>query len=243
MSPQSFSFQKIGVVESCFKERFGTPRQPGMVPLAKAKLIIQKEFLGALEGLESFSHLWVVFVFHQNTNKTVKLKIHPPRLKGEKIGVFASRSPHRPNPIGLSVVKILEIHENEIIVGGVDFIEGTPILDIKPYLVSFDSVPEASQGWLGSKPIEKMKVEFTHESLLKIQQYSQKSKYHSESELRDLIQQTLELDPRPTFYKGSLENPDPYMDQYGFCLEDFNVVFKMKDGTAHVIDLIEDFKK
>ncbi len=243
MSQQPFHFEPIGHVESCFKERFGTPRQPGMVPLARARLIIRREFLGALEGLESFSHLWVVFVFHQNTNKSVKLKIHPPRLQGEKIGVFASRSPHRPNPIGLSVVKILKIDANEITVGGVDFIDGTPILDIKPYLVSFDSLPEASQGWLGSRPIEKMPVAFSDESLLKIKSYSQKSKYHSENELKELIQQTLELDPRPNFYKGSPANPDPYMDQYGFCLEDFNVVFKMKDGVAHVIDLIEDFKK
>jgi tRNA-Thr(GGU) m(6)t(6)A37 methyltransferase TsaA len=243
MLSEPFHFQQIGHVESCFKERFGTPRQPGIVPLARAQLVIQKEFMGALEGLESFSHLWVIFVFHQNTNKTVKLKIHPPRLKGEKIGVFASRSPHRPNPIGLSVVRVLNIEGNIVTVGGVDFIEGTPILDLKPYLVSFDSVSEASQGWLGAKPLEKMPVAFSEESLLKIKSYSQKSKYHSENELKELIKQTLELDPRPNFYKGSPENPDPYMDQYGFCLEDFNVVFKMKDGVAHVIDLIEDFKK
>ena len=233
----SHSFQSIGFVESCFKERFGTPRQPGLVPLARARLIIREEFRGALEGLESFSHLWVIFVFHQNTNKTVKNKIHPPRLNGEKIGVFASRSPHRPNPIGLSVVKILEIKGSELLVGGVDFIEGTPILDLKPYVPRFDSVLDANEGWLETKPLQKISVEFEEIALSKVAEYARTSKYHSPDELKALIQQTLELDPRPNFYKGTLENPDPYMSEYGFCLDDFNVVFQMRKGVAFVTDI------
>lgn len=239
----TFEFKSIGFVESCFKERFGTPRQSGLVPLARARLIIHDEFRGALEGLDGFSHLWVVFVFHQNTNKTVKNKIHPPRLAGEKIGVFASRSPHRPNPIGLSAVKIIEIKGSVLLVGGVDFIEGTPILDIKPYLPIFDSIPDANDGWLASKPIERIGVEFEDMALSKISSYAKTSKYHSENELKTLIQQTLELDPRPNFYKGTVDNPDPYMNEYGFCLEDFNVVFQMRNGVAFVTDLIADFKK
>ncbi len=239
----NFNFKCIGTAESCFKERFGTPRQPGLVPLAQARIIIKPEFQGALEGLEGFSHLWVVFVFHQNTNKTIKNKIHPPRLNGEKIGVFASRSPHRPNPIGLSVVKILEIKGCDLIVGGVDFIEGTPILDIKPYLPRFDSIADANEAWVETKPLEKIAVEFEDLALSKLANYAQKSKYHSPEALKSLIQQTLELDPRPNFYKGTSENPDPYMSEYGFCLEDFNVVFQMRNGVAFVTDLIADFKK
>ncbi len=211
--------------------------------MARARLIIHDEFRGALEGLEGFSHLWVVFVFHQNTNKTIKNKIHPPRLGGEKIGVFASRSPHRPNPIGLSAVQTLEIKGSELLVGGVDFIEGTPILDLKPYLPSFDAIAAATEGWLTAKPIERLSVEFEVRVLSKIEIYAKKSKYHSQVELKSLIQQTLELDPRPNFYKGTVENPDPYMSEYGFCLEDFNVVFQMRDGVAVVTDLIPDFKK
>ena len=240
---ENFSFQSIGVVESCFKERFATPRQPGLVPMARARLIINEEYRGALEGLEGFSHLWVVFVFHQNTNKTIKTKIHPPRMMGEKIGVFASRSPHRPNPIGLSVVKLIEIQGRELLVSGVDFIEGTPLLDLKPYIPVFDSVSTATQGWLDSKEILRLKVEFDDIALSKLSSYSKTSMYHSESELKELIQQTLELDPRPNFYKGTRENPDPYMSEYGFCVEDFNVVFQMRDGVAVVTDLIRDFKK
>lgn len=239
----NFTFNSIGTAESCFKERFGTPRQPGLVPLARARIILEPQFAGALDGLESFSHLWVIFVFHQNTNKGVKNKIHPPRLQGEKIGVLASRSPHRPNPIGMSVVKILEIKGNELLVGGVDFIDGTPILDLKPYVPRFDSISDANQGWLETKPLTLIPVEFEELALSKISSYAEKSKYHSSMDLKELIQQTLALDPRPNFYKGSLENPDPYMSQYGFCLEDFNVVFQMRDGVAFVTDLIPDFKK
>ncbi len=239
----SFNFQSIGTVESSYKERFGTPRQPGLVPLSRAKILIRPEFQGALEGLESFSHLWIIFVFHQNTNKSIKNKIHPPRMNGEKIGVFASRSPHRPNPIGLSGVKLLKITDNELLVGGVDFIEGTPILDIKPYVPSFDAISEANEGWLETKPLQRISVEFEELALSKIANYAERSKYHSSDALKELIQTSLELDPRPNFYKGSLANPDPYMSEYGFCLEDFNVVFQMRNGIAFVTDLVLDFRK
>jgi tRNA-Thr(GGU) m(6)t(6)A37 methyltransferase TsaA len=143
------NFEPIGYIESCFKERFGTPRQPSLVPSAQATLKLRPELnlSAGLKGLEGFSHVWLVFVFHQNTNKSVKTTVHPPRLQGESIGVFATRSPHRPNPIGLSVVKLEKITKDELVLSGIDLIDGTPILDIKPYLPEIDAVKNASGGW------------------------------------------------------------------------------------------------
>ena len=128
-------------------------------------------------------------------------------------------------------------------VGGIDFIEGTPILDLKPYLPSFDSIPQANEGWLKANPIKRLEVKFEERALSQVVTYAEKSKYHSSDELKNLIRQTLELDPRPNFYKGTVENPDPYMNEYGFCLEEFNVVFEMREGIAIVTQLVPDFKK
>lgn len=150
----SWSFEPIGVVQSCFAEKFGTPKQGRISPNSRA-VIKLSEHLDApamLDGLQAFSHIWLLWVFHANSNRASLKKVRPPRLAGEKAGVFASRSPHRPNPIGLSAVRLDKIEGSILHISGVDLISGTPVLDIKPYIPEWDSLPEASDGWLSQHP-------------------------------------------------------------------------------------------
>ncbi len=230
---QSYAFDAIGIIESCYKERFGTPRQAPLAPASWAILRLRPELnlQDGLTGLENFSHLWIIFVFHQNTNKNIKTKIHPPRMNGEKIGVFATRSPHRPNPIGLSVVKLEKIENNLLFLSGIDFIDGTPVLDMKPYVPSVDIVSGALAGWTGSRPERTVEVRFNDQALKEL------AAIKDSDRLRQLIIETLELDPRPTFYKGTVENENPYMDVYGFRVSDYNVRYRMRQSIAEVLEI------
>lgn len=147
----------IGYVTSCYQQRLGTPRQPGVAPSARASI----EFLDCLnfealvDGLEKYSHVWVLYQFHENTNvvqgdnakdpfANLKTKIKPPRANGIKVGCLACRSPHRPNPIGLSVAKLARIDKKCLVLEGLDCLHGTPVLDIKPYVPMFDSIGSAT---------------------------------------------------------------------------------------------------
>ena len=155
-----FTFPAIGIVHSCFKEKFGIPRQPGLAPLAKARLELLPPYddPNALEGLDTCSHIWLQFVFHANARATWKPKVKPPRLGGNKsVGVFATRSPTRPAPIGLSVVKLESIDNINgklfLNLSGVDLLDGTPVLDIKPYLPYVDIVPDAINTFADKPPV------------------------------------------------------------------------------------------
>ena len=234
-STQDIIFQPIGFIETCFKERFGTPRQPSLVPASWGILRLRPELnlAGAFEGLEGFSHVWLIFLFHENTNKGVNAKVHPPRMGGKKIGLFATRTPHRPNPIGLSAVKLEKIDGGSLYLSGIDLLDGTPILDIKPYLPSADRLPQAQGGWTDSKPERTVSVEFTPQALLDLEKLLGASAAKTEQAIREV----LELDPRPTFYKGTAENPNPYTDVYGFRFDNCNVVYQMTETQARVISL------
>jgi tRNA-Thr(GGU) m(6)t(6)A37 methyltransferase TsaA len=237
-----FTFESLGQIETPFKERFGTPRQPSLVPASWGILRLRPELnlAEALEGLEGFSHVWLIFVFHENTNKGVKAKIHPPRMGGEKTGLFSTRTPHRPNPIGLSAVKLERIEGGTLYFSGVDLLDGTPILDIKPYLPSSDCLTEATGGWTQTKPERTIRVEFSEKGLADIARFmgSQAPRF------QEAVRQVLELDPRPNFYKGTEQNPNPYTDVYGFRLDDYNIVYRMVDNVATVVELQrwEDFR-
>ena len=233
--PKDITLQPIGFIETCFKERFGTPRQPSLVPSSWGTLRLRPELnlAGALAGLEGFSHIWLIFLFHQNTNKGVNAKVHPPRMGGEKIGLFATRTPHRPNPIGLSAVKLEKIEGGTLFLSGVDLLDGTPVLDIKPYLPSADSIREARVGWTQAKPERTVSVEFTPEALQDLKKLLGAKAVEFERAIREV----LELDPRPTFYKGTVEKPNPYTDVYGFRFDNFNVVYQMNEARARVVSL------
>lgn len=239
----SFEFEPIGYLESCFKEKFGIPRQPGLVNQAQGKLKLRADpnFKTAIRSLEGFSHLWLIFVFHEHGSRNWKPSIRPPRLGGaKKVGVLASRSPHRPNPIGLSVVALERIDLDatggpEIHVSGVDLLDGTPILDLKPYIPYADSIPHARAGW-AEDPIVRTPVEFSEQA-----EKSVAIREDKHSNLKALILEMLELDPRPAFQKrrNPPSSPAAQGTQYGFKLFEFDVKWEIRDEKFIVLDVVD----
>jgi len=219
----------IGVLESCFQEKFGTPRQPQLVPGASAKLRIYPQYAPAhsLAGLSEFSHVWLLFWFHLNTNKSFHPKIHPPRLKGGKIGVFASRSPHRPNPVGLSLAKLERVEKDTLYLSGLDLVNGTPVLDVKPYLPAADGAAQARAGWTEHNAFPELKVVFSAralEDIAKIEAAGGKN-------FRDLVADTLRHDPRNARDLAQMKDG---MD-LGFFLWNHDVHFAVTGRTATVL--------
>ncbi len=202
--PETFHFSAIATISSCFKEKFGIPRQPGLVKTATAELHLDKQFSEeSVRSLQGFSHLWLSFVFHKNLQQGWQPMVRPPRLGGNtRVGVFASRSPFRPNPVGLSVVELLGIEKRQsgivLQLGSCDLLDKTPILDIKPYLPYIDALPEAKGGFASSKPQIKMQVEFTPLALRQCQQAEQRLG----KALKKMIEEILQLDPRPSYQQG-----------------------------------------
>lgn len=218
-----FSFPAIGIVHSCFKEKFGIPRQPGLAPLARAEIELLPPYddPDAFDGLEGTSHLWIQFVFHANksTNKrdSWKPKVKPPRLGGNKsLGVFATRSPTRPAPIGLSVVRYEGLQERDgklfVAISGVDLLEGTPVLDIKPYVPYVDCVTHAHNHFAAQPPAA-IEVEIPTDLAAICCDYQQTTGI----DLAGLITQVLQQDPRPQY-----QQPEPER-VYGMKLLDLDV--------------------
>jgi len=247
------TLRPIGIVRSCYKEKFGIPRQAGLVPDARATLELEPsaEMRESVRGLSEFSHLWLLYVFHGILDEKTRWKplVRPPRLGGvEKVGVLASRSPHRPNPIGLSCVKLESVHAaNDSIrieVSGVDLLDGTPLLDVKPYLPYADSIPEARGAWASEAPAPVMKVEFT---ALALEQVLKKERSPGGYPgLRRLIEFTLGLDPRPANQRGSALSPaggrpgaGESDSQYAALILDFDLRWEIKDGLCRVLELRE----
>jgi tRNA-Thr(GGU) m(6)t(6)A37 methyltransferase TsaA len=242
---ERFEFEPIGYLESCFKEKFGIPRQPGLVTQATGILKLRDDpnLKTAIRSLEGFSHLWLIFVFHKHGSRNWKPSIRPPRLGGaKKVGVLASRSPHRPNPIGLSAVSLERIDLDaeggpEIHVRGVDLLDGTPVLDLKPYIPYADSIPEAKAHW-AEDPIERIEVIFSDRAEERI---AHKAIEHDNPRLRDLIIEMLGLDPRPAFQKRRMPpgSAEAEGTQYGFKLFEFDVKWEIRDGKFFVTDLVD----
>ena len=219
----TFSFTAIGVIHSCFKEKFGIPRQPGLAPAAQAELEIFSPYNRpeAFGGLQSCSHVWIQFVFHGIERREWKPTVRPPRLGGnQRMGVFATRSTHRPNPIGLSVVKLDEIigldtGDIRLRLSGVDLLDGTPVLDIKPYLPYVDVISDASYPFADELP-ECIEVKW--------QELAEKSarRYAEETciDLPALIEQVLRQDPRPAY-----QQPDSSRI-YGMQLYELNIQWR-----------------
>jgi len=224
-----YTFRALGQIESCYRDRFGTPRQPGLAKHAWAKIKILPEWQPeiSLQGLSSFSHVWVLFVFHQNTNARFHAKIHPPRLNGESIGVFATRSPHRPNPVGLSLVKIESVGSDFIEVSGGDFVTGTPVLDLKPYLPEIEALPTAQQGWtqqVSPTGIEILWTTQAQETLFRWQ-----TSVSGREMLKELIEETIVLDPRPQVYKGFEGKESPYRGSHAIRLFEGDIHFRFTE--------------
>lgn len=230
------TIEPIGVVHSCFKGKFGIPRQAGLVPQASGKIEIFPPYGDeqTVRELESFSHIWVVFVFHKSVGNGWRPTVRPPRLGGKKrVGVFASRSPFRPNPIGISAVELerIEIRRGRVMLHlkGLDLLDMTPVIDIKPYLPYTDSIGAATGGYAATPPEAKLHVIF-EDGASKACAEVERAGYGG---LRALIVNMLCCDPRPAYYKPVHEDAVFAVDIW-----DFSVTWKVEKGRA-VVTLLE----
>ncbi|XP_043719992.1 tRNA (adenine(37)-N6)-methyltransferase isoform X2 [Telopea speciosissima] len=214
----------IAVVQSCFTTRNGTPRQPLLVPLARACLILDSSRVppAALEGLGEYSHCWILYVFHLNTDleklwkqpskSKFKAKVRVPRLKGCKMGVFATRSPHRLCPIGLTVAKVEAVRGRMVLLSGVDLVDGTPVLDVKPYLPYCDSIPGATvPKWvMEDNLLAVASINFSQEFSSTLANFwattEKTSLYASPDEIQSLIKQVLSWDIRSVSQRNRPHN-------------------------------------
>lgn len=231
---EQFHYRPIGVLESVFTELNGCPRQGSLAPHSRGKIKIRKDLdpKNALRGLKDYSHVWLLFVFHRNTNTKYHPVVAPPKLGGAKLGVFATRSPHRPSNIGLTVAVVDSVDGDTVSLTGVDLVDGTPILDIKPYVpadVILDcKVPEWVAG--GGKPaIEQIsRVSFTEEAREQLRRSLPRLKFYStEEEAIAVIEEVLVLDIRTTHMRDKHTRK-----VYGVCVDTVNVVFEIVEETA-----------
>jgi tRNA-Thr(GGU) m(6)t(6)A37 methyltransferase TsaA len=228
---QEFGIRVIGVIHSCFPEKFGIPRQPGMVPAATARLELLPPFnrQEMVRGLDQFSHVWIHFLFHQTIAEGWKPTVRPPWLGGRKrVGVFASRSPHRPNHLGLSAVRLeAVVHAGGITcleLSGVDFLDQTPVIDIKPYIPYSDCITSACGGYAHGNLVERPVV-FDAEPTAFCNGYQEVTGRN----IRQLIVEMIRHDPRPASQKGK-------RNRFGLLLWDVNIRWTVEDDLFRVED-------
>ncbi|MCC3703700.1 tRNA (N6-threonylcarbamoyladenosine(37)-N6)-methyltransferase TrmO [Rouxiella badensis] len=230
----AFTFNEIGRIHSPYKEKFAVPRQPGLVQDGGGELHLFPPYNQpeAVRGLEEFSHLWVMFIFHQTMEGGWRPTVRPPRLGGNaRVGVFATRSTFRPNPLGMSLVELkgIRCQGKEVILelGSLDLVDGTPVVDIKPYLPFAESQPQALAGFAQNAPEANMPVTFS--TLAETQLAANLTRY---PHLRRFITQVLGQDPRPAYRKGEELERD-----YAVRLLDFNVRWRVVADQNQVISL------
>ncbi|MFO6299262.1 tRNA (N6-threonylcarbamoyladenosine(37)-N6)-methyltransferase TrmO [Rahnella selenatireducens] len=233
----SFSFEQIGIIHSPYKEKFAVPRQPGLIQDGGGELHLHAPYNQpeAVRGLEDFSHLWVMFIFHQTMDGGWRPTVRPPRLGGNiRTGVFATRSTFRPNPLGMSLVELKGIRcQGQSVIlqlGSLDLVDGTPVVDIKPYLPFAESHPEARAGFAQHAPQADMPVEFLPQAESQLAKNAVKYPH-----LRRLITQILGQDPRPAYRKGESVERD-----YAVRLLEFNVRWRVVGSLNQVLSLDED---
>ncbi len=227
--------QVIAHIRNAFPTKFGLPRQSGLVPELTSTIVFAPEYrvAEALRGIETYSHLWLIWGFHQAVREGEKQDwrptVRPPRLGGNtRMGVFATRSPFRPNPLGLTVVKLLAVDDSPegkvLVVSGADMMDGTPVYDIKPYLPYVDSVPEAVGGFTEEKADYHLDVRIPDDLLGRIPK-----------EMRETLLGVLAQDPRPA-YQHDEERV------YGLPFAGLDVKFTVKDGLLTVADIVKEQK-
>ena len=232
----TYPFAPIATLYTCFKEKFGIPRQMNLADTAPGRLVFHSDFArkDAVRHLEGFSHVWLVFIFHQALAHEWSALVRPPRLGGnKKAGVFATRSPFRPNPIGISAVKLASIAHTrkgpELHLLGVDILDGTPVLDIKPYVPWADAIAGARGGFADQLPDTLLAVVFSPEARRQCRIMANRIPL-----LAATVTQVLENDPRPGYITGS---PDNSSRVYGTRLFDVEVKWQVTDGIARVLSI------
>lgn len=222
----------IARIENDFKEKFGIPRQSGIAANMISRIVFEPEYrvADALRGIEGYSHLWLIWKFSEAERDSWSPTVRPPRLGGNKrMGVFATRSPFRPNPIGLSSVRLIGIEATErgetLLVSGADLLDGTPIYDVKPYLAYTDSHPDAISGFSDAVKDYSLPVHIPDELAARLT-----------AEQLGTLKDILRDDPRPA-YKDDGERI------YTFKLGEYEISFKVTDGVLTVTDIIKEDRK
>ncbi len=228
----------IGYVRSPYRQKFAVPRQPGLVTAATSQIILNEGYShpDCLRGLNEFSHIWVLFLFHETLAGGWKPLVRPPRLGGNaRKGVFATRATFRPNGIGMSAVQLADVsHHNgrsQIDVIGADWVDGTPVIDIKPYLAYADSHPQARSGFAQDKPLAGFTTRFSPQA--EQQLAALQTDYPG---LADFIAQVLQQDPRPAYKQSAHKDK-----VYGMSLYDLNIKWQVINSENHVISISKDF--
>ena len=219
----------IARIQTDFPDKFGIPRQSGLVQELQGKIVFEPEFRSpeAVRGLDAFSHIWLLWQFSKAHKARWSPTVRPPRLGGDKrVGVFATRSPFRPNDIGLSSVRLqrveIDSHDGPVLyVSGADLVDGTPIYDIKPYLPYVDCHPDATEGYTGQTRLHQLQVEFPAELLARYPQDKQAAIVH-----------VLEQDPRPAY----INDPERI---YGLSFAGYDVKFKVEGDVLIVCDVVK----
>lgn len=229
----SFQFNVVGYIQSPYKQKFAIPRQPGLIPEAVGYLELEPGFDDdtILRGIDSFSHLWVLFIFHETADKGWSPMVRPPRLGGNaRKGVFATRATFRPNPIGLSVVKLEGVERANgklrLKLSGIDLLHGTPVIDIKPYLPYSDALPDAAGGFADSAPQTAMTVSFSEQAY----QFCLQQNHYPD--LQVFIEKVLKQDPRPSYKKQR-----DAAQSYGMTLYNYNIKWTVSGEHNHVTEI------
>ncbi|KAL3152122.1 hypothetical protein ABBQ32_001220 [Trebouxia sp. C0010 RCD-2024] len=269
----TYPLKPIGILESCFRQRNGTPRQPLLVPAAKARLKLRSGIPPAcLEGLEGYSHCWIIYIFHRNTDlqdlwrpddRGLKAKVQVPKLNGKRVGVFATRTPHRPNPIGLSVARVDHVSGDTVMFRGADVVDGTPVLDIKPYIPYVDGGVDAQAPAWVSGDSESSVLHVADVSLAEgvadllqqrwkqslAQRAATRPLCNSPEEFTELLLQVLSRDirslhqrlqhvdsvPKTVRHRGQHNS---HMSQYRVMLDGMDVLYNFdKSGSIKVVDV------
>ena len=226
------TFKVVARIKSDFHDKFGIPRQSGLLKNLRSTIVFEPEFrnVDALRGLEGFSHLWLLWIFSENVRDTWKPTVRPPRLGGNtRLGVFATRSSFRPNPIAMSCVKIEKINlagegAPTIEVSGADLMDGTPIVDVKPYLPYADSMPEATGGFAEAVRFKKLEVDFDVEAQAALDEQFPENKKAALVEL-------LSEDPRPAYQRSA--------DRiYGIRFAGFEIKFQVQSNHLTVVAIL-----
>ncbi len=235
-SEQSFNSQieAVAICRTPYKQKFGIPRQPGLVNVRGwVELAPHVNNIDAVRGIEQYSHLWLLFCFHENLAQGWKNTVRPPRLGGnEKLGVFATRSTFRPNGIGQSVVKLHNVVQRNgkvcLEISGMDLLDGTPIIDIKPYIPFSDAIDNASGGIAQSAP-QLIDVQFSQLAESQLAEYSNENKV---ADLKQVVNDVLAQDPRPAYKKSKAD-----AKIYQVALYDIDIFWHLNNDKIEVIEI------